>query len=338
MSEMSDVIKVAVDGYNNRVKKYSVEQSQDLVKEALIKANNGSTKINYRDIRDGKCPGLFTLIEEILSRTVVEGLQASDWWYNLVQFRNVPEGDKNLFLVEDSDLFVVSESADGTQGIRRQRIGATTEISVPVKRYSVRIYEELDRILAGRADFNTLINKVSESFQQFMLEQLYSLFHSATADQMGGQTYYPTAGSYDEDALLTLIEHVEASASGKPATLITTRKTARKLAPSVTSSDAGNDMYHTGAYLTFYGTPIIIMPQRHKVQTNEFLYDDNQIYVVAGDEKPILCVREGNPLLISGDPYTNGDLTQEYFYSEKWGASIVLAGNNASIGKYEITP
>lgn len=37
----------------------------------------------------------------------------------------------NLFLVEDSNLFVVSDAADGTQGIRRQRLSGVSEVSIP---------------------------------------------------------------------------------------------------------------------------------------------------------------------------------------------------------------
>ena len=75
MNEMQELIKVAVDGYHGCVEKYSVKQSQDVLREALVAANNGKTTLNYKDIRDGKCNGLFALVEEILSRTVVEGLQ-----------------------------------------------------------------------------------------------------------------------------------------------------------------------------------------------------------------------------------------------------------------------
>ena len=94
----------------------------ELLHKALIDANGGSTTLNYKNIRDGKCSGLFTLIEEVLSRTVVEGLQGDEYFNALVDFRNVAEGDKNIFEVEDSNLFIVSEAADGTQGIRRQRL------------------------------------------------------------------------------------------------------------------------------------------------------------------------------------------------------------------------
>lgn len=75
MTDMKEIVKVAVDAYHGNVEKYSVGQSMDLLRKALIEANGGSTVLNYKNIRDGKCTGLFTLVEEILTRTVVEGLQ-----------------------------------------------------------------------------------------------------------------------------------------------------------------------------------------------------------------------------------------------------------------------
>jgi len=75
MNEMNEIAKIAIDGYKGSVEKYSVAQSQKLLRDALVEANGGSTKLDYKKIRDGKCPGLFTLLEEVLSRTVVEGLQ-----------------------------------------------------------------------------------------------------------------------------------------------------------------------------------------------------------------------------------------------------------------------
>lgn len=75
MAEMNDIVKLAVDTYKGNVEKYSTKESLDTLHNALVAANNGKTYLDYKDIRDGKCAGLFTLIEEVLSRTVVEGLQ-----------------------------------------------------------------------------------------------------------------------------------------------------------------------------------------------------------------------------------------------------------------------
>ena len=97
MADMKEIIRVAVDAYHGATTKYSVSEAQDTLRQALVAANNGSTTLNYKDIRDGKCNGLFTLVEEILARTIVEGFQGDEYFNTLVDFRNVALGDKNIF-------------------------------------------------------------------------------------------------------------------------------------------------------------------------------------------------------------------------------------------------
>ena len=337
MAEMNEIVRLAVDAYHGTQTKYSVGESMDTLHQALVAANNGSTILNYKDIRDGKCVGLFTLIEEILSRTVVEGLQASDYFNSLVEYRNVALGDKNLFYVEDSNLFTVADAADGTQGIRRQRLGGMSETSIPTSYKVVKNYEELNRVLSGQVDFKRFLQKVSESFQKKILDDIYSLWISATADDFGGTTYFPAAGAYDEDTLLDLISHVEAAANGRPATIIGTKKAIRNLAPAIQGNDSESDIYNLGYYGKFYGTPVVALPQRHKDNSTDFVFSDNLLTVIAGDDRPIKFVNEGQSTVLMGDPMQNMDLTQTYMYGEKYGLGIVLAGGNAGIGRYEMT-
>lgn len=336
MTDMKEIVKLAVDAYKGSVEKYSTKQSQDVLRQALIDANGGSTKLDYKAIRDGKCSGLFTLIEEILSRTVVEGLQGDEYFNALVDFRNLAEGDQNVFVVKDNTLFVVSEAADGTQGIRRQRLGGAKETSIPTALRAVRIYEELNRVLSGRVDFNDFINQVAESFRQELLNDIYALWSSATAADLGGVTYFPAAGSYDEEDLLDLIAHVESAAGGKPATIVGTKKAIRNLIPSIQGEGFKSDLYNLGYAGKFYGTPVVVTPQRHKIGSTDFVLKDDVLTIIAGDDKPIKVVYEGNPIVLMGDPTTNADFTQEYFYGEKYGMGIVLAGGNAGIGRYEM--
>lgn len=65
--------------------------------------------------------------------------------------------------------------------------------------------------------------------------------------------------------------------------------------------------------------------------------DDNTLTIVASPEKPIKFVTEGDPLVIMGDPLKNADLTNEFFYAERYGMGIVLA-SNSGIGRYKMTP
>lgn len=336
--DAENIVKLAVDSYKGCQEKYSDAKSQETLRKALIEANGGDTVLNYRNIRDGKCNGLFTIIEEILDQTTVEGLQENDFFNQFVEYRNVAEGDRNAFILPDTTLFVVDEAADGTQAIRRQRLSGSEEISIPTSLKAIRIYEELNRVLAGRVDFNQMIAKVSESFQKKILNDIYSVWAGLTATQLGGATYFNTKGSYDENALLDLIAHVEAAAGGGQAMILGTKKALRNLAPSIISDINKQDIYNMGYYGKFFGTPVMAIPQRHQVGSTDFVMSDDVLTIVVGDgSKPIKLVREGNPLMISRDPADNMDLTQEYFYAEKYGVGFVFAGNkNAGIGIYEI--
>ncbi len=316
--------------------KYSVGDSMLLLQKALVKANGGSTKLNYKNIRDGKCVGLFALVEEILMRTVVEGLQGDEYFNSLVDFRNVALGDKNLFQVEDGDLlFDVADAAEGTQAIRRQRLGGVSETSINTQFKVVKIYEELNRVLSGQVDFNRFIAKVSESFRQKLLNDIYGLWSNASAADFGGDVYF-TAGAYDEDELLELISHVEAAANGRKATIIGTKVGLRNLTPSIQGTDSKSDLYNMGYYGKFYGTDVVAVPQRHKIGSTDFVHDDKLLTVIAGDDKPIKCVYEGQSTIIPGELFKNQDLTQDYLYGEKYGMGIILAGGNAGIGRYKM--
>ena len=337
MAEMNDIVKLALDNYHGNVQKYSADEANKALRQALIEANNGSTVLNYKAIRDGKCPELFAIVESILSATVVEGLQNDDFFMSLVDFRNVAEGDQNVFVTEDSNLFSVNKTADGTQGVRRQRLSGVSEVAIPTSFYTVRIYEELNRVLAGRVDFNQMIAKVAESVQKKILDDIYTLWINVTQDELGGAVYHVTTGSYSESDLLTLIAHVEAAAGGKTATILGTKAALRNLAPSVQGADSRSDLYNMGYYGKFYGSPVFALPQRHKINSTNFVLPDDVLTIVAGDDKPIKFVYEGDPLVIMGNPLDNADLTQEYFYGDKWGCGIILAGGkNTGIGRYEM--
>lgn len=292
--EMNEIIRTAVDAYHGNVQKYTVGESQEALRNALIELNGGSTKLDYRKIRDGQCNGMFALIEQILDRTVVDGLTGSEFFNNFVDFRNVAEGDQPVFYIKDGDTYTVAKAADGTQAIRRQRLSGWKETTIPTYMHYVRIYEELNRILAGRVDFNEMIADVSKSFQQEILKEIYTIWTEVANTAIGGSTTMPyvVSGSYSETAMLKLIEMVEAASGGKTPTIVGTKGALRNLAESI-QSDAAKDELHTwGYYGTFVGTPCVAIPQRYvsgitvPQSTDDFLFSDSVLTVIATDEKP----------------------------------------------------
>jgi len=88
-------------------------------------------------------------------------------------------------------------------------------------------------------------------------------------------------------------------------------------------------------YGSFYGSPVVALPQRHVTGTTNFLLPDNVISIVATDDKPIKCVYEGDSIIKVGDPLDNADLTQEFTHIERVGLGLLVTGENNGFGRYE---
>ena len=162
-------------------------------------------------------------------------------------------------------------------------------------------------MLAGRVDFNTFIDKVSQAMTKQLRMDIYNTFNGISATTAGLNDTYVISGTYDEAKLLELIEHVEAK-TGQTAKIVGTKTALRKVTTAVVSDEAKSDLYNIG----YYG----------------------KLYIIAGSEKPIKVVNEGEGLIVNGDPTDNSDLTQEYTYIQNWGVGVIFS---SVMGIYTIT-
>lgn len=313
--ENKEVIKLALDTMQNKVSgNFSAKDGSEAIRQVFIELNGGSDKLTVKSFRDH--PQLFQLIEEIMPIMIQEGLKGDEMMFNLVEYRNLAEGDQNRFWTEDNSDLVVAKIADGSTSIRRQRLNVGQYITIDTEMRAIKVYEELNRLLAGRVDFNTLVDRLSRSFTRNMRNEILSAFESISATTTGLNATYVKTGSFDVPTLRALIDHVEA-ATGAQATIVGTKAGLGKVidssanAISLASNSAKEDLYNFGYLGRFYATPMVAMKQVHKVGTDEFAINDNKIYVMAGSDKPIKLVREGDGLMISTDAFSNADLTQE---------------------------
>nr|DAM26885.1 MAG TPA: capsid protein [Caudoviricetes sp.]DAO18385.1 MAG TPA: capsid protein [Caudoviricetes sp.] len=327
----SNLIKLAVDGYKGHVAgDYSVNDTQEALRKALIEANGGSTKLDLKAVRDGKCAQVFAIVEELVNVIHEEGLKGDEFFMNMVEDRNMSLGDTNKFHIEKECLFAVADIAEGTQGIRRQRIEGGQDITVNTQLRAVKIYEELNRVLAGRIDFNKFVDLVGKSFTKQELDAAYAAFTGMFSKL---QAPYTVTGTYDEEKLLDLIEHVETS-TGESAVIIGTKKALRKIKTATMSDSAKEDVYAMGYIGHLAGTPLVAVKQRHKDGTDDFLLSDDVIYVFAGDTKPIKRVTEGDVTMLMGNPMDNADMTQEFLMMKRTGIAVIF---DRDFGVYKLS-
>ena len=331
MENTKELVKLSREIYKNKFQhdKFSANDANEVLRQAFIDLNGGSTKLDYKAMRRNG-DQMFEILEEILQNTVLEGLPEDNFFKQFVEYKNLALGDQNSFYIPDRTMLVISEIADGTSALRRQRLDVGTNVSIPVSWKGIKIYEHLSRLLSGRVDFNEMLEALEEAFRLKINEDIYTAFTGAFTSLPAGFT---SSGSFDEDTLLDLIEHIEA-ATGKSAIISGTRKALRKVTTAIISDSAKEEMYKMGFYGSFNGTPMVRIKQVHTVGTYTFKLSENDLYITTGDEKPVKFITEGEMRIINGDALSNQDLTQDYFSATQYGTGIVITD---LFGKYQLS-
>ena len=87
-NEMNNVVKLALDAIHGRIQgNFSKEDASETLRKAFIEANGGSTTINIKTFHRGN--QLFDIIEELLPVIIQEGLQGDEFFFDLVEYRNM---------------------------------------------------------------------------------------------------------------------------------------------------------------------------------------------------------------------------------------------------------
>lgn len=329
---MENVLQIMIDAIKGDTGSYTKGQASEAIRAALVEMNGGSKKINPKNFHRGT--EMFDLVQELIPAIIDEGFKDDDAIFALVDYRNIAEGDEQEFEIEANSLFIVADAAKGIRDVRRQRIDKKQTVTVKTSMKMVRVYEDLNRLLAGKVSYDKFVENVAKSFKQQVLADAYAAISALSSSTVGLNSTYVVGGSaFADNALLELVQHVEA-ATGKKARIYGTKTALMKLNGAQVSEQAKSDLYTMGYYANYYGTDCICMRQAHKAGTDTFALDDKKIFVIADGDQPIKFVNEGEGLLHEGDPFDNADLTQEYVYGQAMGCGVAVG---QKLGVYSFT-
>ena len=320
--------KLCIDAYRGVPTAYAEGNPTEVIVNRIKEANNGSTVLDYKAIRDGKCPELFSVIEELIEVALDVAPLEDSPIRGMIEEKRYAWGDKPEFYVDDNSLLTVDVITNGTQGIRRQRLVGGQKVTVNPVTKAVKIYEELILILAGRIDWVEFVNRVAKSFERDFYNSIANQLNSLASVRFN----ISAGGSPTESGLLGVIEKVEA-ATGKQAYILGTRTAFRRFTLTNTGDLVENDYYNMGYAGKFNGTPAIRLKNTLDASGN-FILADNRIYVVAGDDKIFKHYIEGEPIAIARDATDNADLTQEYTVIRREGVAVAVS---ATMGIYSFT-
>lgn len=327
----NNIAKVALDAIKGRkYAQYSTAETSESLRNAMLELNGGSTKIELRKFREGH--PLFDLVEVILPAIIDEAITSDETLMSVCEYHNVADGDEPKFIAQGANDLIVADAAAGIRGIRRQRMPEGQAVTIKANPLAIRVYEGLNRILSGRIDWNEFVDMVGKAYAKEVALRAYKCLDGITASTAGLSADYVKSGSFVAENLDSLIDHVEA-ASGQSAKIIGTRGALKKISDAVVSNEAKSDLYNFGFYGKYSGVPMIRIKQSHKPGTDAFALSNTKVFVIAGDDKPIKIVNEGNGILDTREATSNEDLTREYVYIQPTGVGLVLG---SKIGVYDI--
>lgn len=340
--ERKELVKLCIDTIKGVAVHYDTRLNStvanDLIRKAFVEIL-GTDKFDYKSMRrNDNLITAFEIIEEVVDIKIEEGFRNNPFFKGFVEFKNTAWGDRTEFYVENPHSIIISETSGGHWNLNRQRLNMGDTFTVQTKWFGAKVFEEFERMLAGRVDFIDLIKKVEESIQEKMGETIANQF-------MGSFDVIPTefkhTGNLDVQELLKLIRKV-GTAYPKSVPIIAGTRTALDLLPDAMgqansflfSDSMKDDINKTGILQTWRGYKLLEIPQFFKQGTFDNAISDDMIYILTGDEKPIKVLKEGESVIKQNtDGTDNDDMTVEYTFMTKFGVSVIL---NKYYGAYKI--
>lgn len=107
----------------------------------------------------------FDVIEEVTDWTVSTGLKDNEWFNVLVNYKNLKEGDTNLFVNEHEEVILsVARMGKRHHDTMLQRLPENTTYSVETDLYGAAVGADIDRYLIGQEDWTKLVDAITKAF------------------------------------------------------------------------------------------------------------------------------------------------------------------------------
>ena len=271
-------------------------------------------------------PEMFSIIEELADQVMIDGEYQRNTFFNqFVEIKNNALGDTNEFYVEGKNQLEVSEFSGSHWDLKRRRVDVGQKFGLEMRDYGIKVYEEIERIMSGRADFAKLVAFVIDAVERKLADIAQLAFAGAIANL---PAEFVASGTYNESDILEVLQHVQASNESKPIIIGTSVGLAKLQDKSSikVSDEMANEKNNFGYLSTWQGYACVEIAQGHKVGTFDFTMDNNKLYALVGDSKLVKIYLEGETEVKEiSDGTTNSDRTVEYTLQFKAGSSVAYS-------------
>jgi hypothetical protein len=324
----TDLQKLALDAYRGVSAKFSKDELQNAVRNAITEACGGAW--DYYKFQENRYK-VFAIIAQLMPVAMNASLAGK--YDRFAEFKDTACGDLNYFNVEDNMIYNVYTTSRGNGDVERQKI-VDRNFSVPTQMKIIKFYDELDQFMAGRIDFGRLTDKATGAFEhhigQLIADAIYNSYSSV-------DTEFKATGAFSSTTLNSIIENVKAACSADRVQIWGTTTALSSVADGFGYSDNEKERANGfGYYGTFRGSDLIALPQAYQASTQTLAINTAHLIVLPANERIVKGVFEGETLVNSTDGMSRNDLQPEILYGRRVGVSAITVPEGL-YGFYKLT-
>jgi hypothetical protein len=248
----------------------------------------------------------FDVIEEVTDFTVSTGLKENEWFTALVNYRNLAEGDENLFYNDGEEVILsIARMGKRHHDTMLQRLGQGSTYSVETDLYGAAVGADIDRYLLGQEDWTKLVDSITKAFVVKVQELIFAEILAAPA-KLPVQTGFVETGALTEATrkkFNKVLQNVSVANDNADVVIMGTMVGLQELENLIKVDWIANSQKESVASMGRLGNygryQLVEIPQRFaKNDVTKDMYDDNVLWIFAsGDDKLVDMIDVGETLI-----------------------------------------
>lgn len=304
-----EVKNLMFDLYKGELDGISKKDAEDKLREISLKIfglTKDSTRRDRKRAYEEHGRQFFDVIEEVVDWTVSTGLKENEWFNALVNYRNLQEGDENLFVNEHEEVILsVARMGKRHHDTMLQRLPENTTYTVDTDVYGAAVGADIDRYLIGQEDWTKLVDAITKAFVVVIQDLIFAEILEAPKKLPVTDPFVQT-GALDvanRKKFNKVLQNVSVANDNADVVIMGTMVGLQELENLIdikwVSASQKEDVATMGR-LGHYGRyELIEIPQRFaRNDVTKDVYDDNILWIfAAGDNKLVDMVDVGETLV-----------------------------------------
>ena len=294
-----------------------------------------SSKKKRRRAEKAHATELHALIEEDIDFKINEGFQESMFINDYAELHNVALGDALEFRIDKSNAFFeILDYSGQNHDLTMQQLPAREYVTVKTSPKAIKIGKDIDLIILGRIGFSDWIQKIADSFVQYIQALIFNGLITAEAKIPAAYKQSGTLSSAVKSTFDDLIEDV-ALANGSDVIILGTKVALKKIINLAdvqwASDDQKKEMNQLGRLGSYEGTTLVEIPQRLAVggtATGTKLVPNNKLWFMPRvEDKFIKFLDYGETEIFEiTEKFDLQDDFETYELHREMGVDVILGG------------